>query len=195
MNAHVLFRTDDILVTPAMARFGAVSYQVSGITSVAIQHQPKLNPIAVTLVAAAVALAAFAYLAREPQPDLSLWSAIAAPVALILGMIWQRIRPVLEYRLVMKTAGSETETVTSFDRTQVLELREAIESAFYLQYSQLGETRVANIEPQTAEPHEELHEEAAPPRVEPRLTDEQPEQGLHITRDWVVANNVDLAPR
>jgi uncharacterized protein DUF6232 len=190
MNAHVLFRTNDILVTPAMARFGAVSYQVAGITSVAVHHRPKLNPIAVTLVVAAVALAAFAYLAREQQPDLSLWSAGAAPAALIFGMIWQRIRPVLEYRLVVKTAGSETETVTSFDRTQVFELREAIESAFYLQYSQLGETRVAHIEPQTAE----QPEEAPPPRVEPRLVDEPPEQGLHITRDWVVAN-VDLAPR
>jgi hypothetical protein len=191
MNAHVLFRTDDILVTPAMARFGAVSYQVSCITSVAVHHRPKLNPIAVTLVVAAVALAAFAYLAREQQAELSLWSMIAAPAALIVGMVWQRIRPVLEYRLVVKTAGSEIETVTSFDRTRVFELREAIESAFYVQYSQRGETRVARVEPPAAGQFDGAD---AAPRVEPRLTDERPEQGLHITRDWVVAN-VDLAPR
>lgn len=191
MNAYILFRTNDILVTPAMARFGAVSYQVAGITSVAVYQRPKLNPIAVTLVVAAVALAAFAYFAREEQPDLSLWSAIAAPAALILGVIWQRIRPVLEYRLVMKTAGGETETITSFDRTRVFELREAIESAFYMQFSQRGETRVAHVEPQVADQPGDTRSS----RVEPRLTDdEREERGLHITRDWVVAN-VDLAPR
>ena len=50
MNAHILFRNNDILVTPAMARFGPVSYQISGISSIAVYHRPKLNPIAVTLV-------------------------------------------------------------------------------------------------------------------------------------------------
>ena len=119
-------------MTPALARFGPVSYQVSAISSVAVYHRPKLNPIAVTLMLAAVVLAAFAYFGREQYPDYSLWSAIAAPVALILGVAWQRLRPVLEYRFVMKTAGNETETVTTFDREQVLELREAIESAFQM---------------------------------------------------------------
>jgi hypothetical protein len=172
MNKNILFRTGDILVTPAMARFGAVSYQMSGITSVAVYHHPKLNPIAVTLVTAAVALAAFAYFGREQYPDYSLWSAIAAPAALILGLIWQRLRPVLEYRLVMKAAGSETETVTTFDREQVVQLRQAIEDAFHM-------PRV----------HVEHIDTIRTPRI-----DEPAEQGLHITRDWVVAN-VDLAPR
>jgi hypothetical protein len=182
MNAHILFRNNDILVTPAMARFGPVSYQMSGISSIAVYHRPKLNPIAVTLVMAAFGLAAFAYFGREQQPDYSLWSAIAAPAALILGIAWQRMRPVLEYRLVMKSAGSETETVTTFDREQVFELREAIESAFHMQQGQL-EMQHPPIEANGAA------------RAEPRMGDEQrSEDGLHITRDWVVAN-VDLAPR
>ena len=128
-STNILFHAQDILVTPAMARFGAVTYQMSGISSVAVYHRPKLNPIAVTLALAAVALTAFAYLGREQYADYSLWSAIAAPVALILGAIWQRVRPVMEYRLVMRTAGNETETVTTFDRAQVFELRQAIEDA------------------------------------------------------------------
>ena len=181
MNAHILFRNNDILVTPAMARFGPVSYQLSGISSIAVYHRPKLNPIAVTLVMAAFGLAAFAYFGREQQPDYSLWSAIAAPAALILGIAWQRMRPVLEYRLVMKAAGSETETVTTFDREQVFELREAIESAFHMQQGQL-EMQHAPIGANGAA------------RAEPRMDDERSEDGLHITRDWVVAN-VDLAPR
>lgn len=182
MNAHILYRNNDILVTPAMARFGPVSYQISAISSIAVYHRPKLNPIAVTLVVAAFALAAFAYFAREQQPDYSLWSAIAAPVALILGVAWQRMRPILEYRLVMKSAGSETETVTTFDREQVFELREAIESAFHMQHGQFE-----------MQQHPPVGEHGTA-RVEPRMGDAQPDDGLHITRDWVVAN-VDLAPR
>ena len=171
-STNILFHAQDILVTPAMARFGAVTYQMSGISSVAVYHRPKLNPIAVTLALAAVALTAFAYLGREQYADYSLWSAIAAPVALILGAIWQRVRPVMEYRLVMRTAGNETETVTTFDRAQVFELRQAIEDAFHM-------PRV----------HVEHVDTIRTPRV-----DERADQGIHITRDWVVAN-VDLAPR
>ena len=39
MNAHILFRNNDILVTPAMARFGPVSYQMSG-----NQQHRRLSP-------------------------------------------------------------------------------------------------------------------------------------------------------
>ena len=162
---HVLFRTDNIVVTPAVVRFGSVSYQVATITSVAVHHRERLNPIAVTLVLAAVALAAFAYLGREQYPDYSLWSAMASPVALILGVAWQRFRPVLEYSFVMKSAGGETETITTRDRTQVFELRGAIENAFLPQR-------------RPAEPADTV-------RVESPAT---ANDGLHITRDWVVAN-------
>jgi len=176
MNANtstrILFHTNDILVTPAIARFGAVTYQMSTISSVAVYHRPKLHPIAVTLAGAAIAFAAFAFFGREQYPDYSLGSAIAAPVALILGAIWQRMRPVMEYRLVMRTAGNETETVTTFDRAQMFELRQAIEDAFHM-------PRV----------HVEHTETIQTPRV-----NERADEGLHITRDWVVAN-VDLAPR
>jgi hypothetical protein len=171
---------------------------MSGISSIAVYHRPKLNPIAVTLVMAAFGLAAFAYFGREQYPDYSLWCAIAAPVALILGIAWQRMRPILEYRLVMKSAGSETETVTTFDREQVFELREAIESAFHMQQGQfelqqhpsLSENGAARPEPR----QESRQESRQEPRQEPRMGDEQSDDGPHITRDWVVAN-VDLAPR
>ena len=175
MDTQILFRTHDIVVTPAMARFGPVSYQMSGISSVAVYHHPKLNPIAVTLVVAAMGLAAFAYLGREQYPDESFWSTIAAPIALILGLSWQRFRPVLEYRLVMKTAGHETETVTTFDRAQVFDLRAAIESAFHMPRVHVEHVDTIRMEP--PEPH-----------------DRRSDEGLHITRDWVVANG-DLAPR
>ena len=183
MSAHILYRANDILVTPAMARFGAVSYRMNSVTSVGVYHKPKLNPIAVTLALAAVALGAFAYLMREQMPDYSLYSAIAAPAALALAIAWQRVRPVLEYQFVMQTAGNETETITTFDRAQVMAMREAVESAVRMQYVQ-------------AEQHAQAEQARArmEPRFDQRATDERPEEGLHITRDWVVAN-VDLAPR
>ena len=176
MDAHILYRMNDILVTPAVARFGPVSYQVSGITSVAVYHKPKPNPVAVTLVVTAVALGAFAYLAREQQPEYSLWAAIAAPVALILGVAWQRLRPVLEYRFMMRTAGSDIETVTTFDREQVFALRQALESAFLMQRPQVEQTATAPMEP--SPPHEVRSED-----------------GFQITRDWIVSYPADPVPR
>ena len=169
----VLFRADNILVTPTVVRFGPVSYQVATITSVAVYHRQRLSPIAVTLVLAAVGFAAFAYLGREQYPDYSLWSAIASPAALILGVAWQRFRPVLEYSFVMKTAGGETETITTRDRAQVFELRDAIENAFVLRTpaEQAGNVRVES----------------------PATADVQPDDGLLITRDWVVANTDSAA--
>jgi Family of unknown function (DUF6232) len=173
MGAYILFRTHDIQVTPTVARFGPVSYQVRAISSVAVYHRPKLNPVAVTLVLAAAGLGLFAYFAREQYPDYSLWSAIAAPVALILGVFWQRIRPVLEYQFVMKTTASETETITTFDREQVFELREAIERAFLMQR--------ALVEPITTAPLD------AP--VETPPPSDRPPEDFQITRDWVVAHS------
>ena len=167
----VLFRTDNILVTPAVVRFGPVSYQVATITSVAVYHRQRLNPIAVTLVLAAAAFAAFAYLGREQYPDYSLWSAIASPVALILGVAWQRFRPVLEYSFVMKTAGGETETITTRDRAQVFELRDAIENAF--RPADAG--RASRHRPRGVAGH----------RRRPA-----PTTASYITRDWVVANRI-----
>jgi Family of unknown function (DUF6232) len=172
---QILFRTDNILVTPAVARFGPVSYQVATVTSVAVYHRQRLNPIAVVLVLAAAAFAAFAYFGREQFPDYSVWSAMASPVALILGVAWQRFRPVLEYSFVMKTAGGETETITTRDRAQVFELRGAIESAFLVQ-------RMPPEPPETV-------------RVEsPATANGQFNDGLHITRDWVVANPDAASP-
>jgi hypothetical protein len=168
MDSNILFQNNSIAVTPAVARFGPASYQIATITSVAVYHRQKLSPMAVMLVTAAVGLVTFGYLGREQYPEYSMWSAIAAPVALILGVGWQRFRPALEYSFMMKTAGGEAETVTSRDRDQVFELKEAIESAFALQgrSDRSGTIRVES--PTTANAH--------------------PDDAPYITRDWVVAN-------
>jgi hypothetical protein len=170
-----LFRTDDILITPTVARFGPVSYQVATISSVAVYHRPRLNPIAVTLVLVAAGLGILAYVGYAQYPDYSLWGAVAAPLALVLGAIWQKMRPVLEYRLVMKTAASETETMATFDRTQAFALKDAIESAFRMQR-------------QRRDPIAEMRDDART-----RLDGPSDDEFL-ITRDWLVANPA-LAPR
>lgn len=180
MSAQILFRTNDIQVTPVLARFGPASYQVAAISSVAVYHRPKLNPMAVTLAAAAIALGAFAFLAREQQPDYSLWSAVAAGAALILAVGWQRFRPVLEYHFVMRAAGGETENVTTFDREQVFELREAIESAFHVQHARGEPVQTARVEsPTTAGISPGLGPEPA--------AEVRPDDDFRITPDWRVA--------
>ena len=58
-----------------------------------------------------------------------------------------RFRPALEYSFVMKTAGGESETITTRDREQVFELRGAIENAFLMlrelavQFDMVGGTK------------------------------------------------------
>jgi Family of unknown function (DUF6232) len=169
MSTQILFRTSDIRVTPSTARFGLATYQIAAISSVAVYQRQRLNRLAMALVLAAVVFAAFAWFAREQYPDYGQWSVIAAPVVLIIGVALQRFRPVVEYQFVMKCAGGETETVTTFDREQVLALREAFERAFEMQRAG--------------------HEPTDTMRVEsPATADPRPDIGLHITRDWVVAN-------
>jgi hypothetical protein len=169
MNAPILFHTSDIRVTPTTARFGLVTYQIAMISSVAVYQRQRLNPAAVALVLTAVALAAFAWVMRDRYPDYSLWSLITAPIALVVGVALQRLRPVLEYHFMMKSAGGEVETVATFDREQVLALREAFERAFDLQRRPSEWADAVRVEsPATADP--------------------QPDIGLHITRDWLVAN-------
>lgn len=175
MDENVYFRSDTIVITPAIARFGPVSYQVPTITSVAVYHRPRLNPAAVTLIVLALGLGLAAYFAYTRLPDYTLWLALAAPVALILGVVWQRIRPVLEYRFVMKTAGHETETLTTFDRAHAFKLKDAVENAFLMQRP--------SYQPLDTAPF------VASPAAEDRSG-----EGLLITRDWLVANP-DLAPR
>jgi hypothetical protein len=75
----------------------------------------------------------------------------------------------------MKTAGSETETMTTFDRDQALELKAALESAFAIQLPQ--------HEPETTIGRGAM-----------TRADERDQDDLYITRDWIVAN-ADLAPR
>lgn len=175
MDAQVFFHADDVLVTPAVARFGPVSYQVSAISSVAVHHRPRLNPIAVSLVVLALVLGLAAYAGRSHYPDYALWAALAAPAALIAGIAWQRLRPVLEYRFVMRTAGSETETLTTFDQNRAFALKEAIEQAFIMQLPRSQQAFAAEPLPQQDEPRADSDD-------------------LLITRDWLVANP-ELAPR
>jgi hypothetical protein len=170
-----LYRTDDILITPTVARFGPVSYQVASISSVAVYHRPRLNPIAVTLLLTAAGLGILAYAAYADYPDYSLWIAVAAPTALVLGAIWQKVRPVLEFRLVVKTAANETETMATFDRKQAFAVKDAIETAFV----RLQQQR---------EPIMDIRDDGRS-----QLESPSDDESL-ITRDWLVANPA-LAPR
>ncbi len=191
MDTQILFRTNDIVVTPAVVRFGPASYQVAAISSVGVGHRKKLNPIALIVSLSALGFGAFAYLAREHYPDYGLWSAAAAPVALIFGVGWQWFRPVLEYRFVMRIAGAEAETRATFDRAQAFDLRQAFETAFLMQHqASHQESRQESFQEARQEPHQERPQTVALPAS----SDERQENNVYITRDWTVAN-ATLAPR
>lgn len=191
MDAQILYRTNNIVVMPAVARFGPASYQMAAISSVGVYLSNKLNPVALIVGLSALGFGAFAYLAREHYPDYGLWSAVAAPAALIFGVVWQWYRPVLEYRLVMKVAGVEAESMATFDRAEAFELRHAFETAFLMQRQ---EPRQEPRQELPQESRQEPHEEQPRTIESPALSDARQENSVLITRDWVVANAA-LAPR
>jgi hypothetical protein len=132
MQEAFLFNNEDVSVTEHVARFGAISYQVSNIGSVAVYYERKLNSFAIFLSVAALIGAAIAYfLYQEPQlRDYAIYAAGASVALILLSIFWHHMWPVYEYKFVLKTASSDVHTIVSRDRDMVFRLKAALEEAF-----------------------------------------------------------------
>jgi len=138
MQENVLFHDahHEISITPSVARFGAISYQVSNICSAVVSYERKLNGVAIFLFIASLVAALVSYLIYQDlrfQPYIM--HGIGTSIALLIAsMLWQHIRPRYEYRFVLKTA-SDTHVMVTNDREMVYRLKTAIEEAFTLRHS------------------------------------------------------------
>jgi Family of unknown function (DUF6232) len=132
MHEAFLFNDEDVSITEHVARFGATSYQVSNIVSVAVFHERKLSRIAIFLFLAGLGAAAIAYfLYQASQLRGNMIYAAGVSVALILlSLVWQHMWPVYDYRFVLKTANNEVQTIASRDRDTVFRLKAVLEEAF-----------------------------------------------------------------
>jgi Family of unknown function (DUF6232) len=132
MQEAFLFNNEDVSVTERVARFGAISYQVSNIGSVAVYYERKLSTFAIFLFVAGLLGAAIAYfLYQEPQlRDYTIYAAGASAALILFSIFLQHMWPVYEYKFVLKTASNDEHAIVSRDRDMVFRLKAALEEAF-----------------------------------------------------------------
>ena len=124
MEDRVLYEANYTTVTQSVARFGSATYQVRNIDSVTIDDTRRLNPVAVILFLASLLAYGAAYM------YLNVGALIAGSVSLLAAILCQSKWPRLEYRLVLKTSGGDSEVIVTRDRKHVFDLKAAIEQAF-----------------------------------------------------------------
>jgi hypothetical protein len=135
MQPGFLFRNDEIFITEYVARFAAISYQISNIDRVGVYYDRKLNGFAITLFSVGLVAIFSAYLVyQDPRlRDYVIYVAGAAAALIILGVLWQQWRPVYEYKFVMRTSSGDEHSLISRDKNFVFDVKSAIERAFTLQ--------------------------------------------------------------
>ena len=132
MAEHTLFQADDILVTPKIATFGHVTFQVSNIASVALFEARKINSgtIFLGLIGALAVVAAFVIHDRNPS-EVHI-PIIVALVAILAAVIWQTVWPTMEFKFLLRLANGDSHAIVSNDRARSEQLRDAIAEAFTL---------------------------------------------------------------
>jgi uncharacterized membrane protein len=133
MAEHTIFHSGDVFITPKLATFGFVTFQVSNITSVSLHEARKVSPVAIALGligAAAVVVAVGLYdrfgLDRVYIPGL------VGLAALVLALMWQSVWPKMEYSFSLRLASGDHHTIVSNDRERSEQIRQALEQAFTL---------------------------------------------------------------
>ena len=145
MPEHVLYTSDYVTITASTARFGSTSYQIANVSSVSVTMVTKFNQLAVGLIILGVIVAGVA-VSVNAGPLADIWPVMLLAVGLVIvGLVVQRIWPVREFTLFMKTCGGELQTLTSVDRPHILGVREAVETAFAMRrgVSSAAEAQVA----------------------------------------------------
>jgi hypothetical protein len=133
MAEDVLFRADNVEITPSVARLQNISYQIANIGSVWTTHTRTMNQNALGLIILSIILFLVAYIVRQgPYAEYDLLTAIFAGAVFVAGMVLQNKRPVITYFLSFKTASGDIQALASRDYDYIMKVKEAIERAFSL---------------------------------------------------------------
>jgi uncharacterized membrane protein len=135
MSARVLFSSDYVAVTPSVARFGATSYQIANIGSIAIRIRNRMNGLAVVLILLGLAmfgLGGFLIVQHAESAPYGPYLIVAGAVLFIFGLVLQSKRPAREYTLMLKTSSNDLEVLVSLDHDHIMKVKAAIEEAFAL---------------------------------------------------------------
>lgn len=127
MSAQVLFKSNDITVTPTVARFGGVSYQIANIGSVSIFIENRLRTLTFVLALVAGVVAIFGLTSPPPQDrDAFMIAMFLATVA----FFWQAIFWRRKLTLILKTSSGDIQAYETFNRAYIFQIKDAIEAAF-----------------------------------------------------------------
>ena len=133
MQEVVLFQSDTVMITPSVARFDNVSYQIANIGSVSTTHRRRMNGFAVALLFGAGLAFLVAFANREGAfAEFVVHAVIVGVVLLICAIIMQNIWPMVTYTLRFTTSSGDTQALASRDRNHVQQIKDNIEYAFRL---------------------------------------------------------------
>jgi Family of unknown function (DUF6232) len=132
MSQELLFELDDVRITPYIAQFGGTSYQIGSISSVRAGQGKKLSRLAVVVFLLGVGLfvAAIARSGSEQQADANFPVAAAAVGIMFLSFLVQLVLPRRVFKLILRTQAGDVEVLKSNRRKFILDVKQAVESAF-----------------------------------------------------------------
>src|SRR6266404_288880 len=124
-----LFKSDSVVITQSIARFGQASYQIANIGSVMLIERRQWGALAsVLLVGGAVALLS-GMGTSEKEPSAT-WLIIAGIACLVGGLVSQNRWPSLEYTLSLKTSSGDIQALQSQNIDEIAAVKRALEEAF-----------------------------------------------------------------
>jgi hypothetical protein len=143
MPQELLFDLDDVRVTPYVARFGQTSYQIASISSVRAIPAKTISRVAMIVFLLGVGLDVFALLTShtEEQSDANFPVAATGVGIILLSFVIQLLWPRRIYKLVLRTHGGDVEVLTSSRSKFVLDVKDAIETAFIAHAQRSGQQR------------------------------------------------------
>jgi uncharacterized membrane protein YidH (DUF202 family) len=128
-----LFDLDDVRITPYVAQFGETYYQIASVSSVRVAQGKKLSRLALLVLLLGVGLLIAAVLrscGSEVQADANFPLAVAAVSIVFSSLLVQFVLPRRIFKLILRTHGSDNEVLTSDRKQFILDVRQAVESAF-----------------------------------------------------------------
>jgi hypothetical protein len=128
-----LFDLDNVRITPHVAQFGEAYYQIASISSVRVAQGKKLSRLAILVFLLGVGLLIAAVLrssGSEAQADANFPLAVAAVGVIFSSLLIQLALPRRNFKLIFRTHGSDNEVLTSTRRQFILDVRQAVETAF-----------------------------------------------------------------
>jgi hypothetical protein len=130
MAANELFSSGSVSITPHIARFKEVSYQIVNIGSVRVLREKKHHIVMKLLMVVTAGAALVAYNYKDTDLDVGATAVYVAVVTFVAAIAWQVIWPRIEYILVLKTSSGDVQAYRTGDREHILEVKHAIEEAF-----------------------------------------------------------------